>query len=83
MVLLGLFDGNIVESTVLKCGAVDFSDKKSIWRTFGECIFFVEATGFEGGIKSLEGFIYKGFRYSFPIVPQNLLFTFRGVIRAY
>ena len=36
MVLLGLFNGN----AVLKCSAVDFSDEKSIWRTFGECIFF-------------------------------------------
>ena len=42
MVLLGLFNANTVPISVLKRSAVEFSDEKSIWRTFGECIFIKE-----------------------------------------
>ena len=37
-----------------------------------KCLVLVEATGLEGDIKFLKSFIYKGFRYSFPVVPQNI-----------
>ena len=36
-----------------------------------------ERPGFEGVTETLKAFIYKGFRYSFPVVPQKLLFIFR------